>query len=589
MKEKARLVAFLATFLTIFLIVGCRHKSTLIKSTSTAADSLFVYHHRVSTEKKNEIKGRRELFVVKTIDIIVLKPAGVDILDTASHKDKWTVRAKNNLHTLTKKYTVKMLLLFKEGDTISPSSITESERLLRKFLKIRDARIIAAPVKGNSKDYSVTVIIQDLFAFNIGINSLNHVSTFSAADRNFMGYGSNLLGSVSLVKGKYSYYSLAFEDASVYNTYVDLSINYSTADSNVTKGIRLNKNFFTGLFTWAGGIGYAYKNTNRYIYNGAESEGTYVSKIRQTDGWVGKAITLSTGSKSNNFTIKNLLLSARFINTAENINGTTFFDTTSKWPVVNKTSNKALISVGYISRRYYKDSYIFRFKYSEDIPEGFFCSLTGGRSFNKYYADNYYAGITAGIANNNKAGYWNLTYQYVRSISAYKYFSSNIHSVKIFYLSPLLSNKRYKDRVIVNAKFQEIGNDFVYNRLYINNDDGFLNVNSSLLSGLIKASFNVTNIVYTPFKPLGFYVGFFAYAAVANIGSTGGVALTKNWYESVGIGVLLRNENLLINTIRIAFTYYPSFPDNTFKFNPLWIYELQIPEMSVNQPEYELN
>jgi len=231
----------------------------------------------------------------------VLEPAGKDILDTNHNRKTFLTGTINKTHTLTKTNTVRLLLLFKEGDTITRASITESERLLRKFLKIRDARIIAVPVSPNSKNYKVTVMIQDLIAFNVGIASLNNIATYSAADRNFLGRGSTVLGSLSYYKGRYSYYSLFYEDPSVYNSYVDLTLNYSSADSNVTNGIRLNKNFFTGLFGWAGGIGYAYKNMNHYLFSGTEATGMYTSLMKQTDAWAGKAFTLNIKDKKKQF------------------------------------------------------------------------------------------------------------------------------------------------------------------------------------------------------------------------------------------------------------------------------------------------
>lgn len=572
----------------LILAAGCRsHK--LARESLPQTDSLLFYHHQPVTEKKSEVKGRRERFVVNSIEIIVYPPLGRDISDTSKRDNNVLKKLVNKTHINTRPYTVKQLLLFKDHDTITRLHITESERLLRRNLKIRDARVIAKPSASNPKAYDVTVLVQDQISYNVGISDLNNITSYTLSDRNILGLGSTFEGGLAFSNNQYQYYSLYYNDPSVYNSYIDLSLSYSNADSNFTNGARINKNFSSGLFTWAGGGGYIYKNADRYFYTGTDISGGYNSVMRQADAWVGKSFRLNFNEAKNakNNSTKDFIIAARYINTYESTANITL-PADSQFTIANKTSDKLLLTYGLSFRRYYKDSYIFRFKYSEDIPEGFLFSILLGKSFNKYYNDNYYTGFSAGLANNNRWGYWNFTFQYVKSFSQFSYFNNTVNSSKLLYLSPLLLKHRFKDRILFTAKAKKIGNDIAFDRLALSNDDGFLNVDSKVLSGLTKTNFIINNIIYTPYKPLGFNIGFFTYAAFANLSPVKDIVISQKWYQAYGVGVLLRNENLLINSIRISFTFYPSFPKTAFKFNPLWIYDLQIPDMSINQPEYEL-
>jgi hypothetical protein len=574
-------------FLMFIMVVACRPKKDLGKaSLGQLLDTALTVHTESATEKRNEFPGKDSLFQVGTLRIFVLDPLGRDINDTSRYKKTVITTIVDRSHMKTREKIIRDLLLFKEKDTISSLELKESERLLRKNLRIRDARIIAGADSLNGNTNEITVIVQDLVSLNFGISDINNLSTYTIANRNFLGSGSVVQAGATFYKKEYSNVSFYLDEPSLQRSYINLSLSYSTADSNFTNGIQLNRNFSSGLFRWAGGAAYLLRNNNRYFYTGTGISGGYNSSARQLDLWAGRAFRI--GEQQNQGALKNLVVSGRYVNVLESISqvrqrGDSLF------PILNKSGNKYLVAFGLTKRKYYKDSYIFRFGYSEDIPEGYMMSLIVGSTVNLDYSPGLYTGLSAGIANTNRAGYWNLSAQYIKTFSGYKTIAVETGAIKLFYLSPLLLNARFKDRLILNAKSQRIGNDIVFDRLSLSNEDGFLNINSKLVSGLTKVSLLLNNIVYTPYKPLGFNVGFFGYAAFANLAQVRDFSITKNWYQAYGFGVLLRNEHLLINSIRLAVAYYPSFPKSTYRFNPLWIYDLQIPEMTINRPEYELN
>ncbi|MFL5753576.1 MAG: hypothetical protein ACJ76F_09225 [Bacteroidia bacterium] len=573
--------------ITLLLALGCRSRKDLHKtSVGPLLDTALIVHAENATEKKSEFPEKDTVFLVSAIRVMVLDPLGRDIKDTGRYKRTLVTTTVDRLHFKTRERIIRNFLLFKEKDTISSMELKESERLLRKNLRIRDARIIATPDSSVENASEITVIVQDLVSLNLGITDLNNLSTYTIADRNFLGTGSIVQAGAAFYKKEYNSASLYLNYPSLKRSYVNLSFSYSTADSNFTKGLQLNRDFSSGLFRWAGGASYLLRNNNRYFYTGTGISGGYNSSAKQLDLWGGHAFRI--GAQQNNGAIKNLVLNVRYVNVLENISHI-IQRGDSVFPILNKSGNKYLLAFGMNKRRYYKDSYIFRFGYSEDIPEGYMASLMIGSTVNMNYSTGLYTGISAGIANTNRAGYWNLSGQYIKTFSAYKATAVETGSIKLFYLSPLLLNSRFKDRIILNARSQRISSDIVFDRLILNNEDGFLNINSRLLSGLTKVSLLLNNIVYTPYKPLGFNVGFFGYAAFANLTRVRDFSITKNWYQAYGLGILLRNEHLLINSIRLAITYYPSFPESTYRFNPLWIYELQIPDMAINRPEYELN
>src|SRR5690606_32903405 len=95
-------------------------------------------------------------------------------------------------------------------------------------------------------------------------------------------------------------------------------------------------------------------------------------QLMQGDIWLGYGFNIN--GKSNNYKGSRFIMSGRLIRNRY-----------LERPILHDTiehnfydSYFYLGSIGILRRRYYKDSYIFRFGRTEDIPEGDLISLTAG-------------------------------------------------------------------------------------------------------------------------------------------------------------------------------------------------------------------
>jgi hypothetical protein len=58
-------------------------------------------------------------------------------------------------------------------------------------------------------------------------------------------------------------------------------------------------------------------------------------------------------------------------------------------------------------------------------------------------------------------------------------------------------------------------------------------------------------------------------------------------YSSFGIGVLIKNEYLILNTFQISIAYYPIIPgakDNSIKLNPVKTTDFGFRDFDISQP-----
>jgi len=63
--------------------------------------------------------------------------------------------------------------------------------------------------------------------------------------------------------------------------------------------------------------------------------------------------------------------------------------------------------------------------------------------------------------------------------------------------------------------------------------------------------------------------------------------LKSTVYQVYGIGLLVRNENLIINSFRFSFAFYPNEPGRAgvdFKINPFGAYDLRFNDFFLSKP-----
>ena len=68
--------------------------------------------------------------------------------------------------------------------------------------------------------------------------------------------------------------------------------------------------------------------------------------------------------------------------------------------------------------------------------------------------------------------------------------------------------------------------------------------------GTNRMILNTETVLFSPYHPLGFRIAFFGFADFGLIGYSPNI-FKNEFYTSLGIGVRLRNERLVFNTIQI--------------------------------------
>ncbi|MBZ5640395.1 MAG: hypothetical protein LAO51_16765 [Acidobacteriia bacterium] len=181
-----------------------------------------------------------------------------DVFDPSQPgEDNPIFRAANFVHIRTKESVIRNRLLFKEGDRYSRRLLEESERLLRDFGFLYDARI--RPVGYRDGRVDVEVATRDVWTLKGGVSfgrggGTNRTSV-GLQDSNFLGYGKDLslqhTQDVDRTTRTFTY-----TDPAVLGSRARLSLGYGHNSDGREEAAAVERPFFSLDARWAAGISY---------------------------------------------------------------------------------------------------------------------------------------------------------------------------------------------------------------------------------------------------------------------------------------------------------------------------------------------
>ena len=127
----------------------------------------------------------------------------------------------------------------------------------------------------------------------------------------------------------------------------------------------------------------------------------------------------------------------------------------------------------------------------------------------------------------------------------------------------------------------------VYSRINLNGDQlyGF---SSDLVSGAHKEVFRFETVAYAPYNILGFRFAPALLYGFGTIGEEGDPLFSGRLYNAITLGILVRNENLLVNTFEVSLSFYPFLPEENggvLEVGSFNSFSLQPPNFTFTQPD----
>lgn len=544
--------------------------------------------------------------IIRHIHIHTIDPFGYSLLDTTIYPEKFLKKAGNWVHIKTREKVILNLILVRPNQPFDSLLFKESERLIRlqPYVNEEFATITADSPQSDSVDIYFNIL--DIWSIIPTLRQYRNNDEAGLADINFMGtgnrlhldarFGENIKGVItqlgttlsnignSHISGSIQYFFQG--DNHLANTphirkpaYSSSTYNLSTLNlSNryLVKSVELSRPFVSPLLRWAGGIfiGQLYTLQN---YIDKDSVRYLSSQTNIRDYWAAISLPLIKG-RSHAQRTSGFILSARMLMTR-------YPDAVRVDESLSLFNNETFYfaGIGYTSRRFIQDRYVFNYGKTEDIPVGQAFGITTG--IHRQKNNQFYLGIKAAWGNQYPFGYFSSHLEYGTFIASSGW-RQQVITGKINYYTRLFGAGYWRIRQFVKPTvivgINRLATDNISLGGVIRGFDELENPATRLLAISLQTQ------TYAPWETYGFRFGPYFFSSVGMLSHHAPINSGNRLYLALGLGVLIKNNYLLINTFQVSFTFYPFLPErgyNVFGLNAYKTTDYGLSDFEISKPQ----
>jgi hypothetical protein len=485
--------------------------------------------------------------IIRKIEIRRLNVFGSDINYPVTDDANKIEKLLNKTHFNTAENIVRKNLLFSEGGRVSPQELSDNERLLRQLPYISDARITIIPVSDTEVD--IVVFTRDVYSLGASYtyNGLKKGSV-SVFDKNIFGIGHEFGIDVPFDSQKPNSPGIGvhYIADNIRKSFVNLNVFFLNGLGDETYGFSLNRKLVSSKTKYAGGI------TIKHMITSDKLDTLKVPlpvKFNLQDYWLSRSILLDPQS------VTRLIFGIRYTN--NNV-----FD----HPVIlpnsfyNLQRYKIFLgSAAFSIQKYTKTNLIYSYGRTEDIPYGALLKFSLGREYNEF-KNRTYIGGEASIGNKDE----NLGYIYF-----YSGFSTYLNqgnteqgllSLRLNYFSDLLNLGSARVRNFVYLQYTRGFGRYSNEYLKFVENNGFSGFKNDSIRGNQRLTLSLESVLFSPLNVIGFRFAFFGFTDFSFLSGTNEILGRGYALSSIGLGVRVRNDNLIFNTFQIRIGYFPNPP-----------------------------
>jgi hypothetical protein len=488
---------------------------------------------------------------IRRIEIRRLDVFGTNINNPVDAKQQGMNNVLNKSHVNTNEKIIRKNLLFSEGDTISPLNLSENERILRELPFIDDARIIIVPVSGNEAD--ITVLTKDVYSMGASLSYRGlKKGAVSVFEKNIFGtghefgidipYNSSLPGSPG--------FGAHYRVNNIAKSFMNLNGYYLNGLGQETYGIGLNRKLVSAETKYAGGITVLQMNTTEDLDTLPVPEPL---KYSLQDYWLQRSFLIDRNKVSR------VILGVRYTN--NNVSDRPYILPDSYYNLQNY--RLYLASVAFSVQKFYKTKLIYGYGRTEDIPYGSLIKFTAGKEYNEFngYRERIYLGSELAFGNSLKTiGYFYASAGIAAFINGSQA-RQGLMTASLNYFSNLLPVRNSMIRNFLYVDYTRGFDRNIDEHLLYNTENGFSGFRNDSVCGNQRLTVSIESVLFSPVNLYGFKFAFFGFADLAFISGKVSPAGSRSTLSGVGIGIRLRNDNLVFNTLQIRIGFFPNPPE----------------------------
>lgn len=509
----------------------------------------------------NSFEGR----IIRKIGIVTLDPFGYNVYDTLVTKQNIFNRVGNKVHIKSQSITIRNLLLFHKNEPFNSLFVNESERLIRNQQYVHEVGFYIAD--SNKESDSVDILIRELdrWAISPGVSISSSGIGVYIKDINFLGTGhafqngfhrDSKTGSDSFITDYFI--------PNIRNSFINARLQYGfDGEQYFHRSLVVDRPLFSPLAKWAAGFNVGSQAKSDSLKDLTQVYIPFNLRFVIQDYWAGYAHRIFKNSNEDDL-VTNLTLGLRFKSIKYTESPPEIID-----PFHIYSSEKFyLTSIGISTRKYVKDKYILKYGVIEDIPIGRVYGFTGGYQV-KNGSGRLYLGIRYSKGNYTKLGYLSSNFEY-GTFFLNSHPQQSVFNYEINYFTGLFEIGKWKLRQFVKPQLTIGVNRFPYDSLTINEGYGLDGFNSTSLSGTSRLLLTMQTQSYSPINFFGFHFGPYMTYTLGMLTDESTRLTDSKIYSQLGLGVLIKNENMVFNSFQISISFYPLIPgkgQNIFKMN----------------------
>lgn len=550
-----------------------RHYRDSVLQKITKHDDSVIAEDR-SMEKSERIFSSYTGKVIRNIYFRKVKVFGPrDINDTTFSSSMKLIRLANRLHFDSREWVIRQSLFFHQNSILNPYTLADNERYLRSLPFIQDARLNIINTIFSPDSVDIVVVTKDVFEYGFNLAKIT-TSDFAAKVYNNDLFGAGQALQVGVLwrndyhptwntEVRYTKYNIA-------GSFIDGSIGYSTLnnymplDTGVYEGsyyISMNRPLYRTRAQMVGG--FTFSKNNSININNLNSALYRDYRYQVSDIWVGYNFRNQFRKDGTERSQPNLAILARNYNLQ--FGRKPLQEVYATDPNYNNRSYW-LGQFVIFRQQFFKTHHFFGFGRTEDIPLGYTIALTAGKE-NWVGRKRLYSGIEL-------EKFWPIrnasllhTQLGVGNFWQYKTAEDAVIHAAANHFSRLFKFKRTLLRQFSSIDYLISPNSHFYKPLNINWERGIWGYKNTRINGYQRLNLRSETVLYSALKIYGFKFNFFGSLQGSLITDRNKSIFKSSLYSGMGLGFRMRNENLPLNTFKMAVNYYPSAPQGV---KPLW-------------------
>lgn len=508
----------------------------------------------LSYEHYHQFEGK----TIASVRILPLDVFGPTFDDTTRVPRLKIERFANRVHTKSNIRAIRRNLWVKEGMDFDANLLMDNERLLRELPYLKDVRIIVTPRKDNAQLVDLLVMTKDVFAFGI-TGKIDEIDSgeLGIYNQNIFGVGHQLSAKFvgHLNKEPYLGIETFYSVNNLRGDFVDVRAGYFDTYERHGFLVNFSKEFLRPKSAWAGGFNYSrYFRSNRISISDPVKT-NFPLNFRSLDVWYGRNMQLGINEQDSRFqmTVSGRIRHLKFVDRPEP-------DAQNNQYFANSTFY--LGSLSFSQRKYVRDRLVYSYGIVEDIPKGYLHELVVGFDNNEF-SKRWYAHLYLSSGNIVKyQPYYLFASAGVGGFFNKEQFEQGLLECNLNYISRLFNAGSVKARQFVKINYMTGIRRFDIENILLRYRNGIRGFTSSKANGKQRLSVNMETVLFQRKEFLKSNTAFFSFLDLGIIGSNHKVIFTQDYYAGLGVGVRLRNENLVFKTIQIRLAYYPNTPSD---------------------------